>query len=83
MVEEDANHFASLQFEGDAIEWWKNGMIIQDYSYIASFDEFCWRLVKRFDRKRENDYFRELIYLKQQGVVDDYVSKFHKVTIMI
>jgi len=31
-------------------------VINQDYSNIISFDEFTKSLVKRFDRKRENDY---------------------------
>lgn len=32
MVEEDAIHFASLHFEGDALEWWRHKVISQNYS---------------------------------------------------
>lgn len=61
MLEEDAIHFASLHFEWDALEWWQHGVIGKDYSHISSFDEFAQRLVKQFDRKRENDDFKEIL----------------------
>lgn len=64
MVEEDAIHFASLHLEGDALEWWQHGVISQGYSLITSFDEFVRRLAKRFDWKKENDYFRDLMALR-------------------
>lgn len=83
MIEEDAIPFASLHFEGDVLEWWQHGVISQDYFHISSFDEFARRLVKRFDRKKENDYFRELTSLKQQGTIDGYISEFHKRAMMI
>lgn len=67
MVEEDAIHFASLHFEGDTLERWQHVVISQGYSLITSFDEFARRLVKRFDRKKENDYFQDLTSLRQHG----------------
>lgn len=40
-------------------------MISQGYENISSFDEFARKLLKRFDRKRENDYFKDLIMLRK------------------
>jgi len=39
--------------------------------------------VKRFDRKKENDYFRDLTTLRQSGAVDEYVTEFQRIAIMI
>lgn len=64
MVEEDAIHFASLHFEGDALEWWQHEVINEGYSLITSFDELVRQLVKRFDWKEENDYFEDLTSLR-------------------
>lgn len=82
MVEEDAIHFASLHLEGDAQEWWRNGMISQGYSLITTFDEFGRRLAKRFDRKREDDYFRDMTTLRQSRVMDEFVTEFQRPTVM-
>lgn len=83
LVEEDAIHFASLHFEGDALEWWRHGVISQNYFNITFFDEFARRLVKRFDRKKEDDYFQDLTSLRQLGVVDEYVVEFQRIVVMI
>lgn len=64
MTEEEAINFSSLHFDGDALEWWRHGMSNQGYKSITSFEEFTRRLMKRFDRKRENDYFRDLNALR-------------------
>lgn len=39
--------------------------------------------MKQFDKKRENDYFRELTYLRKQGMMDDYALEFQNITVMI
>lgn len=83
MVEEDAIHFVSLYFEGDALEWWRHGLTSQNYSNITSFDEFARRLVKRFDRKKEDDCFRDLTSLRQSEAVDEYVAEFQRIAVMI
>lgn len=75
-MEEDTTHFASLHLEGDALEWWRHGMVSQGYSHISTFDEFARRLAKRFDRKGEDDYFQDLIALRQSGAVDEFMTKF-------
>lgn len=40
-------------------------------------------MVKRFDQKRENEYFQDLTSLRKQGAMDKYVSKFQKIRVMI
>lgn len=64
MMEEEAIDFASLHLEGDALEWWHHGIANQDYANIITFKEFTRRLVRRFDRKKKNDYFQELNSLR-------------------
>lgn len=76
LVEEDAIQFASLHLEGDALKWWQYGVISQMYFHITSFNEFARQLVKRFDRKKENDYFQDFTSLSQHGEVDEYVIEF-------
>ena len=76
MLEEDEVNFASLHLKGDALEWWRHGMVSQGYSHISTFDEFARRVVKRFDQKREDNYFRDLTALRQSGAVDEFVMKF-------
>lgn len=51
MTEEEAINFASLHFDGDALEWWHHGMSSEGHGSITSFEEFTRQLVKRFDRK--------------------------------
>lgn len=52
------------------------------YSHISTFDEFARRLAKRFDRKREVDYFRDLTALRPFGVVDEFMIEFQGLAIM-
>ena len=48
MTKEEAINFASLYFDGDALEWCHHGISNQGYSSITSFEEFTRWLVKRF-----------------------------------
>lgn len=83
MVKEEAINFTSLHFEGDVLKWWHHGMASQGYAHIITFEEFTRRLVKRFDRKKENDYFRELNSLRQTETVDEFVTEVQKLVVMI
>lgn len=76
-------YFTSLHFEGDSLEWWQHGVISQGYSLIYSFDEFSKWLVKRFNRKKENNYFQDLTSLRQLRIADDNVIEFQRISIMI
>jgi len=40
MMEEEDINFESLHLEGDALEWWHHGMVIQGYAHITTFEEF-------------------------------------------
>jgi len=64
MEEEEVIYFVTLHFKGDALEWWQHRMIRKGYVDISSFDEFSRNLVKRFDRKKENEYFQDLMLLR-------------------
>lgn len=50
---------------------------------MTFFDKFARRLVKRFDWKKEDDYFRELTSLRQNGDVDEFVIEFQRLAMMI
>lgn len=76
MVEEEAINFASFHIEGDALEWWHHGMVSQGYAYITMFKEFIRWLVKRFNQKKENDYFKYLNLLRQTEIVEELVIDF-------
>lgn len=39
-------------------------------------------MAKRFDRKREDDYFRDLTVLRQFGSVDEFVAKFQRLAVL-
>lgn len=83
MTEEEAINFASLHFDGDALEWWRHGMSNQGYGSITSFKEFTRQLVKKFDQKWENNYFWDLNALRQTNTVDEFVVEFQRLAVMI
>lgn len=57
-------------------------MASQGYAHITTFEEFTRRLVRRFDQK-ENDYLWELNSLRQGEIVDEFVTEFQRLAIMI
>lgn len=57
-------------------------MASQGYAHITTFEEFTRRLVKRFDRKK-NNYFRDMNSLRQTKIVDEFVIEFQKLVVMI
>lgn len=60
MIEEDVIQFATLDLDGIAYEWWQHAMTTQGHGAITSFDVFNRRMMYRFDRKDEDDHFKDL-----------------------
>lgn len=83
MMEEDAIRFATLHLDGLAYDWWQDGMTTQGHGAITSFDVINRRMIDRFDRKDEEDYFKDLTAMKQRGSVEEYVAEFQRIVVMV
>lgn len=82
MTKDDTIKFATLHLEGITHEWWYHGLVTQGHSLIDTYDEFYKILIERFDRKDLEVYFRELVQLKQEEIVN-YVEEFPQLSIMV
>lgn len=58
MAEEDAIQFATLHLDGMAYYWWHHGLITQGHALVSTFDEFCQKVLIRFDKKDVEEYFK-------------------------
>lgn len=58
-------------------------MSTQGHSQVATFDDFSQRLLDRFEIKDEDEYFKELVGLKQTGSINEYVEIFQKIAVMV
>jgi len=76
MRETYAIKFASLPLDGIAYEWWHNGLTTLGHNKIVDFEEFYKRVLDRFERKDEEEYFREMATLQQITTVVTYVEEF-------
>ncbi|XP_059078061.1 uncharacterized protein LOC131876635 [Cryptomeria japonica] len=83
MPEEEAIKFATLHLDGIAHEWWYHGPITLGHRYITSYDELTNRLIKHFDHKDPEMFFRELAQLKQYGSLEAYISEFQRLSVMV
>jgi len=59
MVEEVVK-FATLHLDGIADNWWHHGLFTLGHDTSVSFDELSERLLNRFERKDENEFFHDL-----------------------
>lgn len=41
------------------------------------------KIIKRFDQKQPEWYFKELTQLKQHETIKDYAIEFHKLVVMV
>lgn len=82
MAEDDAIKFATLHLEGSTHEWWYHGLAAPGHGLIDTYDEFCKRLVNRFDRKDLEVHFRKLAQLKQGGLFEKYVEEIQILFVM-
>lgn len=83
MMEEDAIKLTILHLEGTSHDWWHHGLITQDHQHIITYDEFTQKIIKIFDQKHPEWYFKELTQLKQHGTMEDYAMKFQKLSVMV
>lgn len=49
--EADAVQIATLHLEGSAYSWWHHGLVTQGHCDIDTSDEFCVRVLNRFERR--------------------------------
>ena len=49
MVERDAIKLAALHIDGEAIDWWFNGMKALGHDQVVIYEEFTRKLTERFD----------------------------------
>lgn len=64
MIEEASICFATLQLDDITYEWQQHDMITQDHGAINSFDIFNLIMMDQFDRKDEDDYFKDLTMVR-------------------
>lgn len=83
MPELDDIKFATLHLDGAAHEWWYHGLITLGHNLIDTYDEFTNKLIERFDHKDLNMKFRELDKLRQHSSLDSFISKFHRLSVMV
>lgn len=83
MTEEEAIKFVILHLEVLAHEWWHHGIVTQGFGQVSTYVDLSHKLTKRFDRKDPEAYFHELTRLKQTSIMDDYVSEFQRLAVMV
>ena len=83
MPEEEAIKFIVLHLEGVAHEWWHHGLVTLGYDQVTSYVEFTKRLIDRFYGKDPDLNFKDLAQLKQMGRVDNYVTEFQRLSILV
>jgi len=83
MREMDAIRFSSLHLYGITYEWWYNGFTILGHNKVFIFEEFFQRVLDRFEKKDEEEYFRDMATLQQITTMGSYVEEFQRILIMI
>lgn len=83
IAKEDAIQFATIYLEEAAYDWWHHGLTTQGHEEIITFDEFSQRVLDRFEKKDEEEYFRELATLQQTTTVEAYIEEFQKISVMV
>lgn len=83
MTEENAIKFYVLHLIRIAHDWWHHGLITQGHQSINTYDKFTQKLIKRFDQRHPEWYFRELTKLRQQGTIESYATEFQKLVVMV
>jgi hypothetical protein len=76
MTETKAISFATLHLEGEAHEWWHNGLVTLGHNHITSYREFTGRTMDRFDRRDLEIHFRELTQLRQTDTTKALIIEF-------
>lgn len=58
-------------------------MVTIGHDQITSYVEFTERLIERFDRKDPKLHFKELVQLKQLGPLENYISEFQRLSVLV
>lgn len=83
MPKEEAIEFTTLHLEGVAHEWWHHGLVSLGHDQVTSYVEFIERLIDRFDGKDPELNFKDLAQLKQTGTVENYITEFQRVLVLV
>ena len=83
MPEEEAIKFVALHLEGVVHEWWHHGLVTLGHNQVTSYIEFAKRLIDRFDGKDPKLNFKDLAQVKQISTVDNYVTEFQRLSILV
>jgi hypothetical protein len=75
MIEIEATSFTTLHLEGEAHEWWHNGLVMLGHSHITSYKDFTKRLMERFHRRDPKIHFRDVSQLGT-GTVEAFIIEF-------
>ena len=79
----EAIKFVTLYLEGVAHEWWHHDTITLGHDQINTYAEFIERLIDRFDGKDPKLSFKDLAQLRQTGSVDQYITEFQKLSVLV
>ena len=83
MPEEEAIKFVALHLEGVVHEWWHHGLVTLGHNQVTSYVEFTKRLIDHFDGKDPELNFKDLAQLKQTGIVDNDITEFQRLSILV
>jgi len=83
MSKEEAIKFATLHLEGVAHEWWYHGLVTLRHNQVTSYIKFIEKLIDHFDGKDPKLNFKDLAQVKQISIVDNYVTEFQRLSILV
>jgi hypothetical protein len=83
MTKVEAINYATLHLEGEAINWWYNGLVTLGHAKITSYVDFTQSLMHRFYQKGPKIPFRELTQLRKIGTPEAYITYFHRMAVMV
>lgn len=83
MPKEEAIKFETLHLEGVAHEWWHHGLVTLEHNQVTSYIEFIERLIDHVDGKDPKLNFKGLAQLKKMGMVDNYVTEFQRLLVLV
>jgi hypothetical protein len=64
----------TLHLDGEAHEWWHNGLVTLGHANVTSYVEFTQRVIEKFERKDIEIHFRELAQLREIGTPEAFIT---------
>lgn len=83
MLEEEAIKFVALHLEGVAHELWNHDTITLQHDQIKTYVEFTERLIEQFYGKYPKLNFKDLVQLRQTGLVDQFIVEFQRLFMLV